>query len=101
VDWPTSINITLVLATALFAVVTLALVLAGIFAFINVRRDARAIAEETARETAERITETAANLYLQEHLPEIIAAYADMMSSADAASGAEGDQIAEEESGEI
>ena len=99
VDWPTSILISLALATVLLGVIAVALVLTGIFAFLNIRRDAREVAERTARRTAERISEEVANLYLQEQLPKIFDEYAKLMAGADTASGATGDRIAEEESG--
>ncbi len=76
------------------------LVFGGIFAFLNVRRDAREQAEKIAKETSEKLAEEAANRYLQNRLPEIIAAYADMMSNTEGATGPQGNQIAEEESTE-
>jgi len=98
IDWPTSVVIALTLATVLLAVVAIILVLGGIFAFLNIRRDAREVAERTARETAERISEEVANLYLQEQLPVLFDEYAKFMAGAATATGATGDRIAEEES---
>ena len=97
VDWPTSILISLALATVLLGAIAVALVLTGIFAFLNIRQDAREQAERTARRTAERISEQAANFYLQEQLPKMFDEYAKLIG-VDTASGATGDRIAEEES---
>jgi len=82
----------------LLAAVAIVLVFGGIFAFLNVRRDARERAEKTAKKTAERISEEAANRYLQENLPEIISTYDTMMKDMTDIPDAQANKIAEEES---
>lgn len=82
----------------LLAAITIILVIAGVFAFINVRRNAAEEARRVAREVATRITEQHANEYMQQHLPEIAAAYSELMAGAEGATGPQGDEIAEEES---
>lgn len=63
------------LVSVLLAAIAVLLALAGIYAFFSVKNSARIV----ARETAEEIAEKAANLYLQEKLPEIIDSYKDFI----------------------
>lgn len=64
--------------SAVLAALSLALILCGIFAFLNIRnkakKQARKVALEVSRVTAEKV----ANEYIQEHLPQILDAYSQM-----------------------
>src|SRR5438105_4532125 len=61
--------------SALLASIAVALVLGGILAFLDFRRNARRMARAVAQEVAENTAERVANEYLQAKLPEIVKAY--------------------------
>jgi len=97
VDWPTTVTILLGLTSVLLAIVTIVLVLCGIFAFLNLKQTATIQAEKTAHRIAASVAEMKANEYLQENFIPILSAYQEMMSGPKGASSAEADAIAREE----
>jgi len=99
IDWPTAISIALALASALFALVAILLVLAGIMAYYDVKAKSEAIAEKTARETAEKIAlevaERVANQAVQEKITAILVERASVPSTD--VSAPDADRIAREQ----
>lgn len=67
------------LISTLLAVVAILMGLGGIVAFLNIKMSAKDTAREVAREVAEEEAERIANNYIQANLPDIIAAYKDMI----------------------
>ncbi|MCO5092638.1 hypothetical protein [Bosea sp. (in: a-proteobacteria)] len=81
-------------ASVLLATLTLVVALAGIFAFLGLRRTAKKEAQRVAAEIAEARAETAANLYLQSELPELMRIY--MTFGPESANIDRGDSVAKE-----
>lgn len=57
---------------------TILMAISGVIAYIRIRWKAGRVAANVARATAEEITETTVNLYLQEHLSAILAEYIEL-----------------------
>jgi hypothetical protein len=68
--------------TALLAALTLLVALGGIFAFFDVRRVAKSTASAEAEKHAKEIAEAAAVKYLENELPRLISAYAELAQNA-------------------
>lgn len=81
-------------ASVLLAVLTLVVALAGIFAFLGLRRTAKKEARRVATQIAEVRAEAAANLYLQSELPELMRIY--MTFGPDSVSFEQGSSAAKE-----
>jgi len=81
------------LVSTLLAAIGLVIVVAGIFAFINLRAIAKRVAIAEARDTSQEVAERVTNEYLQEELVNILKEYKDFFSSSDIASD-EADNIA-------
>ena len=81
------------LATALLAAIAVLLALGGLFAFLEVRRSARAAAVVVAKQEAETLAEAAAVAYLERELPRLIQAYEELARNA--ARDEDADAIAE------
>lgn len=62
-------------AAVILASLTIIVALSGIFAFLSLRRLAKKEAQRVAKEIAEARAETAANLYLQAEMPELLRIY--------------------------
>ena len=67
--------------SSVLAAIGVALVLGGIFAFVNFRGIARSQAQAEARKVAEEVAERTANEYLQRELLSVVGEYRTMMES--------------------
>ena len=65
--------------SAILAAIALLLVFAGIYAFIDFRKIAKARAEEVAKAVAKETAEREANLYLQKEMPNLFREYIEFM----------------------
>lgn len=81
-------------ASLLLAIVSLILVLGGVYAFINFRAIAKAHAIKEATKVAEVTAERVTNEYLQRELPDLLDAYRSFLDSGDV-SDEEADDMAE------
>lgn len=70
-------------ASLLLAIVSLILVLGGLYAFINFRAIAKAQAVKEARAVAQATAERVTNEYLQRELPDLLEAYRSFLDSDD------------------
>ena len=84
--------------SAILAVLTLILPLAGLYAFFDLRRLARQRAREVATAIAEEIAERVANDYLQREFQQILSIYGEV--ARDGANTAVADRISEVEDDE-
>ncbi len=82
------------LVSILLAALGTIIVLAGVFAFLNLRAEARRTARETAREITRELAEQYTVHYLQEELPRIVNAYIDLARNA---ADVQSDRIASEQ----
>lgn len=83
------------LVSLLLALIGLALVLGGIFAFVNFRSLAKNQVEKEAKEVAESVAEREANKYLQRELPSMIKAYRDMIADSERMTDRSASEMAE------
>ena len=81
-------------ASLLLAIVSLILVLGGVYAFINFRAIAKAHAVAEATKVAEATAERVTNEYLQRELPDLLDAYRSFLDSGDV-SDEDADDMAE------
>jgi hypothetical protein len=81
----------------MISILGVALILGGVFAFIEVRRRAEDVARKTSEKVARKTAEEAANIYVQENLQAILQEYVNLMQGT---SDVEANQIAEAEADE-
>ena len=82
------------LVSALIAIIGIALVVGGLFAYFDIRATAKRIARDEARSLAQELVERRANEYLQAELPGLLEEYSYLFGSG-STSDDEADEIAE------
>lgn len=87
------------LVSLLLAIVSIILVLGGVFAFVNFRSIARQHAIAQAKETAEATAERITNEYLQRELPDLLEAYRSFLNSDDVSNEAADKMASAQEDG--